>query len=423
MSLGVSSDDGVSAESSLQALMARVDADPKVSSAKRRARSAQIDAELVNISGAPTLDFSTRGRYPITSEIDAVRDRFTDLDKRYIDGVFTVTVPLTDFGRRDAQYEAGLYRYEAARIEVDLQRQETLAELVVMLLDVDRQTQVASRLDTVASQLAVRVSEAKQRYEGGTGTLAVVRSLELKQLDVESDVMRAEFELNLLTQSLQRRFDIEATIYLDAAREFASGLQVPSDEFVAEILDSQAQLYLEQSALRFEARAIMRSRWPEVTGSVSGTLFDIDSRPGNSYDVVGGLNASMPLIDAGARDAELDQVALRQQILDEELIMDRESAESDWVANTSQRVEIEQGYRDALTRQSAVQRDLVDLRLRAQSLEARPTELALAEADLGYADVEVMERRIDRLAATVEALKIQDRLWLEAIALGQKNDH
>ncbi len=170
----------------VDAILQLVDQDATVVKARREARSAAIDVQLTEISGSPTLDFATRGRYPITSEIDDVRDRFSDLDAQYIDGVVTLNVPLTDFGRRDAETDAGQLRYQAAQIGVDIVRQETLADLLQMAIQVQRAESGIDVLTRTLAQLEKRVDNAKARYSGGTGTLATVRTLELRRLELDS---------------------------------------------------------------------------------------------------------------------------------------------------------------------------------------------------------------------------------------------
>lgn len=402
-------------EPALTEILRLVDQDAAVIKAQREARSAEIDVQLVEITGAPTLDFSTRGRYPITSEIEDVRDRFSDLDAEYIDGVVTLNVPLTDFGRRDAETDASQLRSHAAAIGVDIVRQETLADLLQMATQIRRTHAQNDVFKQILKTLTQRVDEAKLRYRGGTGTLATVRTLELRRLEIETDLKESTFEAELTEREFKRRFGMAPAAYVQPVESFVESLVLSARPFEVELLDSQSQLYLEQSALRFEAVAVEKSRLPEVTGTVTGTFFNIDSRLGDAYDVVGGLNASLPLVDAGARDAQLSQIALRAEILEEELVMDREERERLWDSNQTRREEIQTRVREQTETRTQLGKELDELSLRAQTLDSRPVELALTEVDVGLAEVALIQSSYDWLDAMIEAFLIRDELFLTLI--------
>ncbi len=392
-----------------------VDQDATVLKARREARSAAIDVQLTEISGSPTVDFATRGRYPITSEIDDVRDRFSDLDAEYIDGVVTLNVPLTDFGRRDAETDAGQLRYQAAQIGVDIVRQETLADLLQMAIRVQRAESGIDVLTRTLAQLEKRVENAKARYSGGTGTLATVRTLELRRLELDSSLKEAEYEVDLTQRSFLRRFDVNLERIQGPLVAFAETLALSDQPFDVERVDSQSQLYLEQSALRFDAVAVQKSQLPEINGTITGTLFNIDSRLGNAYDVVGGLNASLPLVDSGARDAQLSQIALRTEILQEELALDRDERSDRWDENGTRRTEIQAQISKQTKRFNRLRDEVEELALRSQTLDGRPVDLALTEVDLGLVEVDLARSTYDWLDAMVDAFLIRDDLLLSLI--------
>lgn len=403
----------------LNALLRLVDSDPSVRAAKQDAEKLGVDVDLVALSRSPTLDFTTRGRYPITSKIDSVQDRFSDLDERYVDGVFTVNVPLTDFGVSDAKKEAASLRAQAAALKINLVKQTTLAELLVMSLQVNSLNQSLIELQAILSKMQSRVGDSRMRYEGGTGALQAVRSLELKLVEIESRIMKAKYERDLLSQQFERRFDTLISEYLPTAVYF-SYLLKSKGQFDVIDRDSQMMLQLELSALNFDALAVDRSRFPDINGSISATLFNVDSRLGKEYDVVGGISGSMPLVDAGSRDAQLRQIGLKQQIVDEELVMDAREAFAEWEAINTKRDEINADIESLGLKKASIAQDLRELELRAQTLEGKPTDLAVIEMEAGLTVVDELSLYSELQQSIIKSLVVSEQLLLEVLKQGQR---
>lgn len=403
----------------LNALLRLVDSDPSVRAAKQDAEKLGVDVDLVALSRSPTLDFTTRGRYPITSKIDSVQDRFSDLDERYVDGVFTVNVPLTDFGVSDAKKEAASLRAQAAALKINLVKQTTLAELLVMSLQVNSLNQSLIELQAILSKMQSRVGDSRMRYEGGTGALQAVRSLELKLVEIESRIMKAKYERDLLSQQFERRFDTLISEYLPTAVYF-SYLLKSKGQFDVIDRDSQMMLQLELSALNFDSLAVDRSRFPDINGSISATLFNVDSRLGKEYDVVGGISGSMPLVDAGSRDAQLRQIGLKQQIVDEELVMDAREAFAEWEAINTKRDEINADIESLGLKKASIAQDLRELELRAQTLEGKPTDLAVIEMEAGLTVVDELSLRSELQQSIIKSLVVSEQLLLEVLKQGQR---
>lgn len=403
----------------LNALLRLVDSDPSVRAAKQDAEKLGVDVDLVALSRSPTLDFTTRGRYPITSKIDSVQDRFSDLDERYVDGVFTVNVPLTDFGVSDAKKEAASLRAQAAALKINLVKQTTLAELLVMSLQVNSLNQSLIELQAILSKMQSRVGDSRMRYEGGTGALQAVRSLELKLVEIESRIMKAKYERDLLSQQFERRFDTLISEYLPTAVYF-SYLLKSKGQFDVIDRDSQMMLQLELSALNFDSLAVDRSRFPDINGSISATLFNVDSRLGKEYDVVGGISGSMPLVDAGSRDAQLRQIGLKQQIVDEELVMDAREAFAEWEAINTKRDEINADIESLGLKKASIAQDLRELELRAQTLEGKPTDLAVIEMEAGLTVVDELSLRSELQQSIIKSLVVSEQLLLEILKQGQR---
>ena len=403
----------------LNALLRLVDSDPSVRAAKQDAEKLGVDVDLVALSRSPTLDFTTRGRYPITSKIDSVQDRFSDLDERYVDGVFTVNVPLTDFGVSDAKKEAASLRAQAAALKINLVKQTTLAELLVMSLQVNSLNQSLIELQAILSKMQSRVGDSRMRYEGGTGALQAVRSLELKLVEIESRIMKAKYERDLLSQQFERRFDTLISEYLPTAVYF-SYLLKSKGQFDVIDRDSQMMLQLELSALNFDSLAVDRSRFPDINGSISATLFNVDSRLGKEYDVVGGISGSMPLVDAGSRDAQLRQIGLKQQIVDEELVMDAREAFAEWEAINTKRDEINADIESLGLKKASIAQDLRELELRAQTLEGKPTDLAVIEMEAGLTVVDELSLHSELQQSIIKSLVVSEQLLLEVLKQGQR---
>jgi len=257
------------------------------------------------------------------------------------------------------------------------------------------------------------------RYEGGTGALQAVRSLELKLIEIESRIMKAKYERDLLSQQFERRFDASIIEHLPTAVYF-SHLLKSKGQFDVIDRDSQMMLQLELSALNFDSLAVDRSRFPDINGSISTTLFNVDSRLGKEYDVVGGVSGSMPLVDAGSRDAQLRQIGLRQQIVDEELVMDAREAFAEWEAINIEQDEIRADIESLGLKKGSIAQDLKELKLRAQTLEGKPTDLALTEMEAGLTVVDELSLQFELQQSIVNSLVVSERLLVEVLKQGQR---
>jgi len=174
------------------------------------------------------------------------------------------------------------------------------------------------------------------------------------------------------------------------------------------------------SALNFDSLAVDRSRFPDINGSISTTLFNVDSRLGKEYDVVGGVSGSMPLVDAGSRDAQLRQIGLRQQIVDEELVMDAREAFAEWEAINIEQDEIRADIESLGLKKGSIAQDLKELKLRAQTLEGKPTDLALTEMEAGLTVVDELSLQFELQQSIVNSLVVSERLLEEVLKQGQR---
>jgi len=179
-------------------------------------------------------------------------------------------------------------------------------------------------------------------------------------------------------------------------------------------------LQLELSALNFDSLAVDRSRFPDINGSISATLFNVDSRLGKEYDVVGGISGSMPLVDAGSRDAQLRQIGLKQQIVDEELVMDAREAFAEWEAVNTKRDEINADIESLRLKKASIAQDLKELKLRAQTLEGKPTDLAVTEMEAGLMVIDELSLHSELQQSTINSLVVSEQLLLEVLKQGQR---
>ena len=387
-----------------------VDQDPQVKTLARESAIAALNIADVKIADAPKLDFTTKGRYPISSKLTTVQDRFSDLDERYVDGVITLSVPLTDFGRRDAETLAANARFQASELDVYLMRISVLGEILQFIVSFEESRKLSEHLEKASTHLEKRINEARLRYQVGTGTITEVRELELKSLDLRSRIMNITFERDLLSRNFVRRFNQSIDQYVDLGLAAVKQLSVIKTVRDPNLMRSQQALYAEQAALDHDRRAVERSRLPEITGTISGTLFNMDTRLGDEYDVVGGINASLPIIDSGARDSQVERIDLKVGIVEGELLRNESETLRAWDENQSKTKRVEEQRADTYIRLSEQKHELAELTRRFKSLDGKLNDIALAELALANIQSDVLEYDHELLRLRVGAHVVNESL-------------
>jgi len=295
--------------------------DQHVSVAKMRADASAASSRVrsVEISGSPTLEFTSAGRFPIDSELGSARSRVSESDETFLDGIFTVRIPLFDFGKRDASRASEDFRFKAISEKIYGLRQRLAAELLGSAAEYLQYESEKALILKVVELIQEGIRVERRRYEGGTGSLTDLRSLEIRLVEIESELARKKFQATMLIDRVEQDFSISLPEFADVSSTFIEALEVPREIFKPSASSDLASLVNQRMALVSSRLKAERQNLPEVNGLVTTTFYDMDVAFGEQYEIVGGLQASMPLFDGGAKDNEVEILDAQIRAVDAEI--------------------------------------------------------------------------------------------------------
>ena len=255
---------------------------------------------------APQVTFSTTGKLPIADSVSDSSGRVSDLDRRYLDGIFQLTKPLYDWGRNESLVQASEFRKKSAVQKYEMMFEEQLARLISLSLDylkVEDQGKAIRRDVEFLSQTLVAV---RQRYQAGAGSLEDVRKLELRRIDLERDLERAQNEQTRVTDTMRKLFSVAPPEIRDPVLDALKLLPAPRsiDISVPDLMASRSA-ELEQRAIDYEIAGVVGEKRPAVKGTLTTRLYNVVTNPLEEYEIYGGLNVEFPVFDGGARDAQI----------------------------------------------------------------------------------------------------------------------
>lgn len=343
---------------------------------------------------APQLSFSTSGKFPIADSIDSVRDRVSDADRRYLDGILRASKSVYDWGRSDSLVAAEEFRRRSALLQYEMTFEAEFAKLIGLVINHLKVKEQLKLLDDDLEFIEQTLKAVRMRYEAGAGSLDDVRRLELRRLDVDRDREQA---LNLLTKiedTTRQLFD-----------ETVSDLHAPVFE-VIKILPRPDSIQLEPSqlmvsknsefeqiALDYELKSVISDKKPSVTGTITSRLFNLTTDPLDEYEIYGGIEIEFPVFDGGARDARIEGLNVQKIVARSQLREELDRIDEEWFELSA-----EQDDKETLIGQE--EQRLNTLRDRIESLKKRLEAVQVTIVDL--TDVELSRTQSIRSLKAME---------------------
>ena len=330
---------------------------------------------------APQVSFSTSGKFPLTDNIESVRDRVSDADRRYLDGILRVSKSMYDWGRNESLVQAEEFRRRSALQLYEMTFEREFAKLLVLVIDHLKVSEQLRLLNTDAEFLGQTTSAVRQRYEAGAGSLDDVRRLELRRLDLDRDREQAENLKVKIEDTVKKVFKVDVTKLQPSVLEIIKIFPNPKAvELNPTQLMVAANSSFEQRALDFEIESILSDKRPSVTGTVTSRLFNLTTDPLAEYEVYGGIEVDFPVFDGGARDARVQGLNTQKIVTRSELREELDRVDEGWFELTA-----EQQNKETMIQQE--EQRLATLRLRIDSLKKRLEAVQVTIVDL--ADVEL----------------------------------
>lgn len=344
-------------------------------------RRARVRIGEVSVAGAPTLGFRTQGKFPIVAEADEASTRVSDIDREYMDGVFTLSQSLFDAGQVEHATDAERARADAEALRYRAVFESQLATLVSDALSV---SEAAERIEIIDAQLVALdwgIEATKRRFQGGLGTLEEIRTLELVRLDVVRDREEALLSAELAERRIAQAYQVNRDALSPAVSAIVERLSTQDLQGLSIDDSAVAEIYrLQAMAIEAETRSIEAERWPQVDASVVGVAYDLFGRGGEEYEVYGGLNVNLPLFDGGSIASRLDGLAVDASISQSEFVEEAERMRDRFAAAEARLTQLAESQTRTDRRLVELEQQMDALRQQLTTVKSTVVDLALAES-------------------------------------------
>jgi len=271
------------------------------------------DWNIANIRarGKPTLSFSSAGKYPLASSAQATSR--SNSGDRYVDGLLTFKFPLTDFGEREKRVEAESFRKQSSTLSLALTEERILFEIIESGLLIQKNKALGNALAEDIEAIEKQKEIEKIRYTAGTGTLSIVRDLELMALELKTQLRLASLEVDLLRSSFRDRFNANVEEFMDAAVNISNLPLLKRNENPK---PSKLKIFdLDGQEIDKKIEAVRLSGYPKVDLTVTGAFYNVTKKAISDREAYGGIGVSFPLYDAGLEDAEINSLQVERKMI------------------------------------------------------------------------------------------------------------
>ena len=287
---------------------------PEVQEGINQIEKRELEKIKISIDGKPTLNFSTDGNYPISSNISKSRSRANNNDT-YLDGQLTLNYPIYDFGEKNFRVLAEEQRKKSDQIELNNIKQSKIFDILELCIEIIKSELIIKLLKQDIQLFKQTQSLANERYLGGTGALTSLRRLDLMSLELKAELNQTEFEKEFKIKTFLRRFKSVSNKYVDLVRENIQDLKITHRPLIIENLS-----FLKKSAFLIKAsdaeiKSIKASRWPSLNLKLTGNFYEAESSFVNENELLGGIGISMPLYDSKLRDTQIKSLLVDKKTI------------------------------------------------------------------------------------------------------------
>ena len=311
-------------------LLNRVESHPAVVEKKNQALLKGLRIRELVAEDGLQINLSTKSKLSIIGEYGDSAQRVSDRDRSYIDGVVTAQKTLYDFGATEFGINSEISREKAAQLEYVGTYEQTMQTLLSLAVEVARLDHLIASLGQTISTARDAIADLELRFSSGVGTLVDVRKAQLLLLDLETEKENLQRERSLKMSALEQEFDLAAAdqplLQQTLARLFDT---IDRTEGGSESLlmkrrvnspRSTDRINLEKAAIRYEIKSLKAEKYPQLTGSLTGVLYDVTRGPGE-YELYGGINVAVPLYDSGLRNSRELSLHHQLQLQDDSLVV------------------------------------------------------------------------------------------------------
>ena len=361
---------------------------------------------------APQISFNTAGKLPIADTVDESAARISDVDRRYLDGIFQMSKPLYDWGKNDALVQANQLRRQSAVQKYQMVHEEETAKLMSLAIDYLRIVDELDMLNRDVTFISQTLVSVRRRYEAGAGSLDDVRRLELKRLDLERDLERAENTKQQSADTIRKRFAVDVLDIKDMVMSVLAAIPRPQDIYLeGSTLMASRSSELEQRALDYEIASVLGEKRPAVTGTLTSRLFNIVTDPLDEYEIYGGLNVEFPVFDGGARDARVAGLSTQKVIVRSRLREELDRVDERWYELSAELENTLSMIRQDEKRLATLRDRLDGLRKRLETVQVTINDLAEAELARTQALRGIQSMEWSLLKIAVQKADTADKLY------------
>ncbi|MBT6915247.1 MAG: TolC family protein, partial [Candidatus Marinimicrobia bacterium] len=233
--------------------------------------------------------------------------RADDLDRKFLDGVVTLSKNLYDFGVVEYKTNAEILRKEALKLEYRQAFSSVLQRLLNTTNDVIMLDRMLAGLGLDIDIANNTIKEIKLRFTSGIGTIMDVRQAQLSLLDLQTEAQTLKEERLAKVAILKNEFGIQnadLNIVNQAIVKFGQRLINNKQSLEFTISDpiqyerSKKIINFEKSALSSQIKSLKSENMPQLNASITGVIYDL-TRKADEHEIYGGINLTVPLFDSG----------------------------------------------------------------------------------------------------------------------------
>ena len=300
-----------SSASPIERLIVLVNSQPEYLEARSKVAMSDWAIATIKAGGKPTLSFKSSGKYPITSSgRDNARSNSGD---RYVDGTFSLNIPISDFGARKSKIEAEGLAKNSSLVSLLLKEEEMLFEIIEIGISIQKDRLFTNSIVEDIKEIQKRQTIEKLRYKGGTGTLTTIRELELMVLELQTQLKLRSLDLEISERTFEDKYGAGPDAFMDDILALANTPLLGPD--LSAQLSKLKKFDLDKQAVNKRIQATQLEQYPKIDLTLSAAFYNLSKRFIADREIYGGVNLSLPLFDAGAANSEIKSLEVERQII------------------------------------------------------------------------------------------------------------
>lgn len=289
-------------------------------------KSKQLMIKKIQADNGIKINFSTNSNAPIKSNINVNSARINPPARGYIDGVFTATTSLYDFGKVEASVNAEKQQEQLAKLNYEQAFESVLYRLADLVLNYQKMDLTEQSLSESKLKASKAIELLELQYKSGVGTISEVREIQISRLDIETSryglnlkkqgilkALKQEFGINKQQISVLYKFlsKVNASIG-QSSRSLLSELKTGEDIKVS-IPRSEKMTATIIKAINYQIDSIKAADKPQISAQLSAIAYDLTNQT-NEYNIFAGISIDLPLFDSGSSSVKIESAAHDIQI-------------------------------------------------------------------------------------------------------------